>query len=184
MRRAVRGRKMEGVIRRSAPYTKGGIAKFRLQPQARRRLRRPLSNGDRQAHWSHSAECVGKTDPPCDTADSASAAGLTYPRGGHAFAARAGAILLYLRRSFRPKPKIGLHCQTPLFDVDMRCQQFKTVRQSLRSYARDAAAIISGRWTNETPFIYMNRIGEEGAQRSDRAVLFCPSRAQDFSYRH
>jgi hypothetical protein len=31
---------------------------------------------------------------------------------GSCCAARAGAILLYLRRSLRPKPKIGLHCQT------------------------------------------------------------------------
>jgi hypothetical protein len=95
-----------------APYTKGGIAKFRLQPRHRRRLRRPLSHGDRQAHWSHSAECSSRPSP-CDAAVAAIAAGLTRSSRDHGCAARAGAILLYLRRFFRPKPKIALHCQTP-----------------------------------------------------------------------
>jgi hypothetical protein len=38
-----------------------------------------------------------------------------------------------------------------VFDVGMRCQQFKTQRKLFFCIQlRDAAAIISGRWTNET----------------------------------
>jgi hypothetical protein len=67
------------------------------------------------------------------------------------FAARAGAILLYLRRIYQAEAEDRSPLSNTVFDVGMRCQQFKpSAKLFFCNYARDAAAIISGRWTNET----------------------------------
>ena len=95
------------------PYTKGGIARFRLQPRSRHRLRRPLSGGDRQAHWSHSTECSSK--PAALRCDRRRFRGLTRAYAssrGFCFAARAGAILLSLRRSDQVEAEGVSPCQT------------------------------------------------------------------------